>query len=121
VQQRLQLYREQARPEDWALLVLLSIPLMLCFWWQFQGTLPFWLMGFLAGLAAYRRYTRPVGGLLLLLGIVAVLGTTLVEHDWLSGAWVMPLTHLLWFVLAAPAGLHVGWVSHPREEPPPRG
>lgn len=109
---RLRLYWEQSRGDDKWLLGLMLVPLLLCFWWQFSGTLPFWLFGFAAGFASYRRFAKPGLGLLLALGTLAIVGTTLLQHDLLSASWTAPIMQLLWFTMALPAGMHFGTVSH---------
>ena len=111
---RLRLYWEQSRGDDKGILAFLLAPLLLSFMWQFQGTLPFWLFGFAAGFAAYRRFAKPGVRLLLALGCLAVTGTTLIQNDMLSGSWIAPIMQLLWFTMAVPAGMHFGSVSHPQ-------
>ena len=112
MQDRLRLYREQSRPDDWCLLGLLLVPLLLTFTGQFPVTLPFWFLGSLAGFASYRRFAKPGLNLLLALGVLVTVATALIQHDMLSSSWTAPITQLLWFSLAVPAGMHFGSVSH---------
>ena len=110
---RWRLYREQSRADDWCVLALLLVPLLLAVSGQFQGTLPFWFFGSLAGFAAYRRFAKPGLNLMLALGALVMVATGLIQHDLLSSSWTAPITQLLWFSMAVPAGMHFGSVSHP--------
>ncbi|MBX3168760.1 MAG: hypothetical protein KF760_15200 [Candidatus Eremiobacteraeota bacterium] len=109
--QRLRLYWEQSRGDDRCVLAFLLFPPLLSLSGLFPTTILFWCLGALAGFAGYRRFARPGLRLLLMLGGLAVAGVLLLEHGLLSSSWTMPLSQLLWFCLAVPAGSHFGAVS----------
>lgn len=60
----------------------------------------FWLHG-----PTQRQWNRSLK-IYVVVVLVLGIGNALVQYGWLSGRWVLPMTHLLWFWLGLPAGLH---------------
>jgi len=111
---RLRLYWEQSQGDDRCVLLFLLVPLLLSLSGQFPLTFPFWIFGAAAGFAGYRRFAKPGLGLLGILALVAIIGVTMLNHGLLSSTWTAPLSQMLWFCMAVPAGMHFGSISHPR-------
>ena len=109
--QRLRLYWEQSRGDDRCVLLFLLFPPLLSLTGLFPTTILFWFLGAMCGFAGYRRFAKPGLRLLLVLGFLAIAGVTMLEHGWLSSSWTIPLSQLLWFCMAVPAGSHFGKVS----------
>lgn len=109
--ERLRLYWEQSRGDDRCVLLFLLLPLLASLTGLYPTTAWFWLIGFGAGFAGYRRFAKPGLRLLVGLGLFAIVGVTLLEHGFLSSGWTVPLSQLLWFCMAVPAGSHFGTVS----------
>lgn len=109
--QRLRLYWEQSRGDDRCVLLFLLLPPLLSLTGLFPTTILFWFLGAMAGFAGYRRFAKPGLRLLLVLGALAIVGVTMLNHGLLSSSWTMPLSQLLWFCMAVPAGSHFGTIS----------
>ena len=110
--ERLRLYWEQSRGDDRCDLLFLLFPALLSLTGLYPTTILFWLIGVMAGFAGYRRFAKPGMRLLVGLGLFAVVGILMLEHNLLSSSWTMPLSQLLWFCFGVPAGSHFGTVTH---------
>ena len=107
-------YRRNSQSDDYFALVLLLLPLSLCFNWSFQGAIPFWVVGLLLSWRAfpyYRVRRRWAWSFFFSLLTIVVSGNALLEFNQLGAAWAFFLGKLLLFALALPTAAHVRGVG----------
>ena len=109
--ERLRLYWEQSRGDDRCVFLFLLLPPLASLTGLYPTTIWFWLIGAAAGFAGHRRFAKPGLGLLVGMGLFAIIGVSLLEHGMLSSSWTVPLSQLLWLCMGVPAGSHFGAVS----------
>lgn len=118
-----QSYNDNAAPEDRWLLGLMLLPVLFCFTTTFHSALPPWLLGFFQAALThrwFRRYPRMGAGALILMAIAVIAANALLQYSYLSGAWTYRIIHVLWFLLAIPAGLHFWGIAAKPEQLAPK-